>query len=254
MNDVTCIVNGHREGRIFYSSLMSVERAINHSIKCGLRAACHIVLDRSNKDTVEIAEKFSDRCSNSGIPLQISRVDYGDLSLARNHGVNECDSEYICFLDGDDLWCKTWIVDSVQAAKKFGDNYIFHPEYNIYFGGRSDHVLHHVDMEDPDFHMNAFYRLNYWTALTFSRTEIYKLYPYITNQIADGFGYEDWTWNFQTIDAGLKHKVVPGTAHFIRRVDEEGSLLDQTNSSGSIPRVLDIYKPNALVNSSGMIA
>lgn len=242
MKDVTCIVNGHNEGRVLFASLMSVARSLRYAEACGLKVGCHIVLDNVDVATLEIAEKFTQRSIDSGLSVEISKVEYGDLSSSRNFGINACESEFACFLDGDDLWCKTWIVACVQAARIFSGKHVFHPEYNVYFGGRADHVLHHVDMDDSDFHMNAFYRLNYWTALTFASVEIFKSYPYINNRIEDGFGYEDWTWNCQTISAGLKHKVVPGTAHFIRRAAEKESLLDKTNISKSIPRVLDIYK------------
>ncbi len=241
MKDVTCIVNGHNEGRLFSASLKSVERSIEYAEKNGLTARCHIILDRADNDTREIAKAFISSCSEKQIEIEKSEVDYGDLSSSRNHGVLECSTKYVCFLDGDDLWCKNWLTACVQTSQQIGGNLILHPEYNIYFGGRSDHILHHVDMDDDDFDMNAFYRLNYWTALTFAESHILKTHPYINNNIAEGFGYEDWTWNCQTVRAGIKHKIVPGTAHFIRRSVEKGSLLDRTNSSGSIPRVLDLY-------------
>ncbi len=231
--EVTSVVNAHREAHTLTATIRSALRSMQYASKSGIVCKLLIVLDRADTQTKEIATRLVGEAGS------VTEVDFGDLALSRNHAVSICDTEYITFLDGDDLWCETWVVDCVLLAMTRTDPCVFHPEYNIYFGDDSPHVLRHVDMEDPIYEKAAMPRLNYWTALSFGPTQIYRDFPYRELMLNNGFGYEDWSWNKEIIDAGVKHGVVPATAHFIRRSSD--SLLMTTRGSRSIPRVLDIY-------------
>jgi len=142
---------------------------------------------------------------------------------------------------GDDLWSKSWVIGTLLMSRNM-PGCVFHPQYNIYFGDMYPHVLHHVDMDDGDFVYDAIYRENYWTALSFSEKQIYLDNPYVKNELDKGFGYEDWTWNVETVNKGIRHHTVNGTCHFIRRMMGSSSLLNLTNTSRSLPTNLPIYR------------
>jgi len=233
--DISCIVNAHRERHVVHPTLRSVLRSVALARECGLRVDVHVVLDDSDDETREVVARL---IGNDGY---VHHVNYGDLSASRNWAVQHCTGEYLAFIDGDDLWCHQWLVDSLMAARRESRRIVFHPEYNVYFGSAAPHVFHHVDMEDADYQPEFLLRMNYWTALSFARRDIYLEFPYRPNRIDDGFGYEDWTWNHETVTAGIIHKTVTGTSHFIRKGKAGTSLLDQTNQMRAIPRVLDLY-------------
>ncbi|MBX2881885.1 MAG: glycosyltransferase family 2 protein [Granulosicoccus sp.] len=235
---VSCVLNGHREGHLIYPTIRSVKRAIEYARSSGLKTEFLAILDRPDTDTRSIVER---ELKGYG---KVHVVDEGDLGLARNIGARRCQGEYIAFVDGDDLWSQTWLVDAFLLCSSRADETVIHPEYNVYFGFDGAHTLQHVDMEDVDFELNHFYRQNYWTALSFAKRSTYLATPYLKNRISEGFGFEDWSWNFETIDKGVVHKVAPGTTHFIRRGKSGGSLLDDTNRLKSVPRVLDVYRRN----------
>jgi len=236
MADVTCVVNVHRESHLVTPTIKSVQRARKFASACGIDTILVLVLDKTDEDTRSVV---CQQVEESDKVLEISK---GDLALARNEAIKSAESEYVTFLDGDDLWCQTWIVDCFAKASRDGGDCVLHPEYNIYFGNDASHVLKHVDSESERFEFEYIYRQNYWTALSFSKRTVYERFPYKKNTILDGFGYEDWNWNYETLTAGIKHKTVTNTAHFIRRGKDEGSLLDRTNSGGAIPGVLEIYR------------
>lgn len=238
MVEVTCIVNVHRESHLVTPTIRSVQRARDFADKCGLTTNLLVVMDNPDDDTISVINQLVPDTS------QILQVDVCDLALARNEGVRASDSDYICFLDGDDLWCKTWIINSYTKALQMDEECVFHPQYNIYFGNDAEHIFKHVDSESERFVIDYLYRMNYWTALSFANKSVYEKHPYRRNTITDGFGYEDWNWNHETLTAGIKHKVVCNTAHYIRRGKDEKSLLDKTNSAGAIPRILDVYRNN----------
>jgi glycosyltransferase involved in cell wall biosynthesis len=235
MIDVSCVINAHREAHVIHPTIVSVKRAIDYARGCGLVVDLHVVLDRPDERTINVVQR---NLEGEG---EVHTVAFGDLANSRNHAVKQVSGKYVAFVDGDDLWSQNWIVSSFQVAEVSEGDAVFHPEYNIYFGNTWRHVFHHVDMASDDFEIEALLRSNYWTALSFARNELYKRFPYRENTIRHGFGYEDWTWNCETIKAGIVHRIVPGTAHYIRKGKSGESLLAQTNTMKAIPRVLDIY-------------
>lgn len=56
-----------------------------------------VVDDGSNDETAEIAESYIPR-------VKVFRIPNGRQSIARNYGVNRATSEWIAFVDADDLW------------------------------------------------------------------------------------------------------------------------------------------------------
>ncbi|MEE9319344.1 MAG: glycosyltransferase family 2 protein [Granulosicoccus sp.] len=245
MAKITCVVNAHRESNLITPTLKSVSRARQYASNCGLHTHLLVILDNSDDDTISVVEQSIDDDAT------IIATDKCDLALSRNFAVSESSSEYICFLDGDDLWCKSWLVDSYIAAERLSNEVILHPEYNIYFGSEHAHTFKHVDSESSQFESENLLQFNYWTALSFAKRSIYLKYPYKKNTLLDGFGFEDWTWNYETLSGGIMHKTVKNTAHYIRRGKDEPSLLDLTNLNNSVPRILDIYRNQScnLVNS-----
>lgn len=236
MVDVSCVVNAHREGHVIHPTIQTVKLACAYAAECGLSTDVHVILDRPDKRTMNIVER---ELANVG---EVHIVDFGDLAFSRNYSITQCKGEYVTFVDGDDLWCKSWIVDSYLCAQANDDATVLHPEFNIYFGSGDSHVFHHVDMTSPDFEFESFLKINYWTALSFAKREVYSSNPYHKNEILNGFGYEDWTWNYETIKKGLVHKIVPGTAHYIRKGKTGQSLLALTDSMNAIPRIMDLYE------------
>lgn len=238
MNDITCVINGHREGYLARATIQSAIKTVKHARECGLKARIMAVLDNPDDLTRKV---FENALGDGG---ELVEVGYGDLALSRNHAVDLAKSKYVGFLDGDDLWGKNWLVDAFLFSEAQVDECVMHPEFNIIFGGGDAHVFKHVDMLGEDFQVEDLYLRNYWTALSFSTRELYQRHPYRENTIKSGFGYEDWTWNFETIRAGIKHRVVKGTAHYIRKGKEGGSLLEYTNRMVAVPRIHNVYLNN----------
>lgn len=236
MTDITCIVNTHKEGHLVFPTLKSVKRSILYAQELGLSVELLVILDRSDEDTIDIVTRET---STLGRAI---KVDFGDLALSRNHGAKVSSGKYLSYVDADDLWCQTWLVDCFLLAEAHPSETVLHPEYNVYFGNGKEHVLQHVDSESDRFEKEFIYKMNYWTALSFAKRDTYLENPYKKNTIIDGFGYEDWTWNFETLERGIVHKIVPLTAHYIRRGKDEMSLLDLTNAYNAIPKILELYR------------
>lgn len=226
---ITAVINLHNEGFLAYATVRSALKAIEEAKqKMDLKSRLLLVLDNPNDVTISMVDNFS-----KIEYIEIINVDVKDLGLSRNEAVNICDSEYITFLDGDDLWGKDWLWRCYQADKEEkGREIVWHPEANIIFDN-DYHIFHHTDMDSNDFVLDYLRISNYWTALSFAKTEAYRKTPFHRNRIKEGFGYEDWNWNCRTIKEGLTHKVALNTCHFIRR-KKLGSMLQETNAGNCI--------------------
>jgi glycosyltransferase involved in cell wall biosynthesis len=227
--EISIVINAHREGDLLAPSLESALAAADLAAEHGIATETIVVLDRPDDTTREIVERHQRRPA-----LRPDVIDIGDLGGARNHGVTLARGRYVAFLDGDDLWGDAWLVHACRAAREATRPTIWHPEANLIFGDENPHVFLHRDMEDLGFEQDWLRVANYWTALSFAELTIYSAFPYPSNRLAEGFGYEDWSWNISTIAAGITHRTVEGTIHCVRR-KPGGSLLASTVQSGALP-------------------
>lgn len=168
---------------------------------------------------------------------------HADLALSRNKSIDQCQGTFVALLDGDDLWAPNWLNKSIQYARTSPDTpQILHPQYNVYFGRGNQYIFEHIDSSSRSFSADYARHANCWTALSFAKRSHYLEYPYRSNQIDKGFGYEDWTWNVQLLEAGFRHVVIYDTAHFIRQNNFGSSLSDRTRRQKAVPRVRALYK------------
>lgn len=191
----------------------SIRSALRAQSRLEIDSEIHVVLDRPDSLTLKVAEGF-------GPKIKWSVVDFGDLGLARNFGVDNSRFDTIAFLDGDDLWSVNWLAAASEFSAKSGSGYILHPELNYYFNTdsprRSGHITRHISSTSPDFDFTILAQRNYWTALSFGAKEIYKSFPFRSVGAEMGTGFEDWCFNIESLGGGVEHLVVPMTAHFIR--------------------------------------
>lgn len=234
---VSCIVNAHKEGSYLHRSLHSAIRNTEFARLLGIKAEILVVLDNANTETIEVAESIVQRSDET---IRLIHCEYGDLGESRNRGVLEASGDYIAFLDGDDLWGDEWLSGAFIQSLQTDGPCIVHPEFNIYFSKKYTHVVQHIAQDDPSFFKEYFHEQNYWTSLSFSAKGVYLDHPYKTNDLSNYFGYEDWTWNYETLCSGIFHTIVKNSTHYIRRGKREPSLLDQT-SLQSMPRIYPLY-------------
>jgi glycosyltransferase involved in cell wall biosynthesis len=231
MTAITVIVNLHREGRLCLSTLQSVTAAADHARTRGLPCEILVVIDRGDEATARALLPFAAR-------VRVETCDFGDLAAARNYGVTRSAGEFIAFIDGDDLMGSNWLATAADTVARNADREIVaHPRFNFVFGeGLTPRILMHPDMDEEPVDLAFLRGANLWTALSFARAEIYRRFPYKPNAIERGFGYEDWSWNVETVNAGIVHLAPAGTIHFIRR-KASGSLLTLSSQNHILPNL-----------------
>lgn len=223
---LSVIVTAHREGVLAGATANSVKQAMaRFAADTGLASEVILVLDRPNEATATVLEHAFD-----GHALAILRTDLGDPGQARNAGIAAARGQCAAFVDGDDLISANWLSAAWALIDRRPDC-IAQSACNMVFGNERN-LWWHIDSEGPLFDPEYLGWANYWDAMTFARTSIYRRFPFRKNDLKLGFGHEDWHWNAVTIAAGIPHKPVPETMHFKRR--RAGSQMAVVEQSGSV--------------------
>jgi len=233
--DVTVVVTSHHEGRIAHHTMRSLFRSTDFAVERGLAVEVVIVLDRPNRAT----ENYFSRYKNSGIIIK--PADFGDLGLSRNLGISLASGKYVAILDADNLISRNWINEACIYLQKNDKRIVAHPEYQMVFEAKN-FVFRQVSSADERFRLENIIEYNYWDAVCVTRKDVFLECPYEGTTQSQGFGFEDWHWNCQTLAGGVEHHVVPGTVHFMR-MKRSGSLLALTRESNRIIRPSRLFDP-----------
>ncbi|MFD1881670.1 glycosyltransferase family A protein [Paracoccus pacificus] len=211
---ISAIVTGHRERRLSIPTLRSFGNAIADAQAQGYTVEAILCLDRPDTLTEEIFHRFAPP------KARILTMDHGDQGKVRNDAVVAATGQFVAFLDGDDLWQKSWLHRAADFLIASGrDDYVAHPAYNYFFEGQAT-TFRQIDQDSPDFDIDLLRMRNYWDALSMAPRSIHERFPYAHRDIPNGWALEDWQWNEETIAAGIRHKIVPDTVLFKRRQKE----------------------------------
>lgn len=224
---LTVVINVHREGRQLHPTIKSATRSLERARASGLTGELLLILDTPDPETKEYCLEF--------LPpnTRVQEISVRDLGLARNAGVQAAEGEYVAFLDGDDLFAPNWLECAHNFMQSDDRELVLHPSLVIYFENRQA-TWNLIDQEDPTFCRSVLLEHNLWPALSFAKRSTYLKVPFRSSALKDGFGYEDWLFNCDSIAAGMIHKVVPNTVHCIREKSWKRSLLRDTISSNCI--------------------
>lgn len=230
---VSVIITAHREGVIVGATLRSAFEAISYlSDVYGRAAEIVVMLDNADQVTRSIVE------GGLGSAGRVVETKLGDPGQVRNAGVDYATGEFVAFLDGDDLWSYNWLAEAYALASTRPD-VVVHSNCNVVFG-QEKNIWWHIDSEGPLFDPAYLEWGNYWDAMAFARTEIYRRFRFRPNDLSLGFGHEDWHWNVMTVRAGVPHKPAPQTVHFKRR--RHGSVSAKVNERNGTVWPQEIHK------------
>lgn len=214
--DYTCILNLHKEGVLAHRAMKSIEAQMKRAAEDGFYGELIVVIDAGDTGTMGVAINMREVMHKASLNVQIKFVDFKDLGMSRNFGVEHAQGDFVFFFDGDDVWGETWVSKGISALVGLPHGCVVHPQLIMNFG--SDKLYwHHADSRDPKCDVSSFMVTNHWTAHGGARRELYLTHPYRKVSADEGFGYEDWEWNSRTLGLGIHHIIAPETVHFIRK-------------------------------------
>jgi len=93
-----------------------------------------VIDDGSEDDSLSVAHAVAE--SSSEIPVRVYGIEHGGRSKARNYGLERSDSEYVVFLDSDDLLNKDflfWTCSAIEVMPEvpfvYSYYYVYNPPY-----------------------------------------------------------------------------------------------------------------------------
>ena len=232
-NSITCIITFHKEGLLAHKTLLSIERCRKYAEKYNIEVHFICTLDRADEETTRVVKEHPVIRSTD----KIFDIDVGDLGLSRNYGVQHTQTNYISIHDGDDYYGEDLLKKYIDYATVHHNEIILHNSLTFHFD-----IAHTVEIKNlylsEKLENIGFY--NYFPTHSFGLTKIYKEIPYREKDFKNGFGYEDWLWNLETLDRGYKHYIVPNTYYFYRR-KIQNSLYLEAEASGAMLYSIDFF-------------
>jgi hypothetical protein len=205
------IITYSDEKDFIVSAVLSVDQAISNAQAIFPNVTfSRVVVADSNFFDFEFIEKLDLQGWN------IYRVEFNSLAKSRNFACTNSNSQYLCFLDADDLMGENWLKACIYEIRnsKFDSKVIYRPERIYYF----DEIVKKVRIQISHslryfFLISKLQNQNIYISPHFSSTELLRLYPYPekTDQV-----WEDWEWNILTISNGISQKVIPETFWGVR--------------------------------------
>ena len=215
MTSLEVIIVGHNEGKIIRETISSVNNAINlaKSEYSEVTLVKTIILDDPSEETKATIDVYA-KDYNKLI------VKENDLGLTRNTAVQNSFSEFICFIDGDDLMSISWIlsclkiINSRNMYKK-----VLHPQYFIHFHQEIKRIIFQSTNLSKNNLIKFLFFQNLWGSPVTAARNIFIETPYKKNCLSEGFAWEDWSWNRETTFKGFRHEIIPNSCYFIRSDD-----------------------------------
>lgn len=232
--DLTVAITAHDETLVAGPSLLSVEAAILQAEQAGFKVERLIGLDNPTEGATLYFRR--DELSK----WKIEEFSFADPFRVRNAMVELGTGKWIAFVDADDLVSENWFMKAalrLAEAEKREEKIIVHPELNWIFEGHES-VFVKPDMDEEIFLPHYLYFANYYDMMAMAPRQAALDIPYGHRDLKNGFGYQDWQWNIETIGAGWRHASVKDTIIFKRR--RMNSVSEVNRSRRCVVRDLDV--------------
>lgn len=240
MIDISVIICGHNEGRLIHRTITSVLRAVDYAkLKKNLEIEIIISLDNPSEEMFDYINnsKYRDRFVSY-------TNNFIDLALSRNFAATKARGKYLAFIDGDDIFCETWLLKSFDKAENYKEECILHPEYFISFEAKN-HLWKRISSVDPSFRFGSLFAYNLWDATIFLNASLMKRFNFKACPKDSGWGYEDYDFFCNTLGSDVPHLIVEETVVFVR-AKSYGSMLQNYASTYRVLYRNKLFEPSIL--------
>lgn len=209
--DLTIGVTAHNEGILAHKTMLSIFEAAKLLDQHKITYEILVHIDNGDKLTKDCFKSFNDP------HLRIIEGNFGDAGPSRNNLAKNAKGKYVSFLDADDLISSNWYYDAYQKLSTTKEKIIVHPEYNLTFGTdvKQQVMWRQSDSIDRPTDLFLAVGVNRWTSCAAAKREIFLDAPYPA--AGDGYGNEDYWFNTDLLDKGVKHLVITNAIQFYRQ-------------------------------------
>ncbi len=181
----------------------SIQRAVDSILKQKLQPKSIIIIDDGSTDnSSEIAKNLS----SEHPAIKYIYQDNKGVSVARNRGIEESDTDFICLLDADDVWEPNYMVNLTELYKHVDDADLYCLAYQMYseYGMLKPKVALAANFKGVVENFISTYSKGYGlihtSAICFRKTFIQKIGGFPEGE---NFGEDLYVW----LKAGLEGKI-----------------------------------------------
>lgn len=232
---LSVIITAHHEGLLAHKTMLSIFRSLKHVEKARLPYEIIVHIDNGDRPTLDYYNRYK-----SDPRFAIYQNHFGDPALSRNFAAQKAQGEYLSFVDSDDLVSENWYLDGIKALDAASDkNLLVHANVNLTFGVDVKEPVIQFNEPSADRAMNAMTMLgeNNWHSFVMGPKEIFEQFPY--PETKNGYGHEDYTFNTNTLAAGIAHGVIKNSILFYRQKSDSVSI--SNNSSNAIQPYSELF-------------
>jgi hypothetical protein len=213
MNDqgVEVMLFAQAQGNFLGGSLASIRRAAAYAEARGLDVALTAVLHAPTPLTLRMAE-----CSLDA-RWRVLDLPAANLDQARNAARLALRRQFAAFVDGDDLWCETWLDAACAAAK--AEPAVWRPEVLLTFGN-DFHTSEGYSAVFQPLHLSnpALLLVNDLLPSGFvAPREVLATHPWPPSDSERGWQAVDRWWSCEVAAGGREHRAIASTFHYRRR-------------------------------------
>lgn len=230
--NLSIIITAHDEGILLHKALLSVFSALSFASIDDYEVIIHI--DNETEET----RKYLNSSAFNFKSVKVYRNSFGDVGLSRNFCINKASGKYVFIFDADDLISENFFKVALEILDK-NDKVLVHPESCLSFedAGKYRNLWRMTSSKDVKSDAFVMLEKNKWISSVIGNRNIFLSYPY--KPTCDGYGNEDYALNTDTINAGIRHLVAPGTVYFYRK--GPSSLLAKSTVKGFAQRKSDLF-------------
>jgi len=231
--DLTVAVTAHNEGLIAHKTMRSILEAAKKLEEKNISYEILIHIDNGDEITKNYFKRYQQMPN-----MQIFENSFGDPGPSRNFLVAKANGTYISILDGDDLISDNWLILAYELLKSQKEEVIVHPEGILTFGTEVSNVLT-LQTETLPREKDTIVLLgeNRWCAILMAKTETILRFPY--RHLTGGYSHEDYVFNIETTEAGIRHLIAKKTVLFYRR--SKNSRLSSSNNGNLIIPYMGLF-------------
>ena len=231
--DLTVAVTAHNEGLVAHKTMRSILEATKRLEEKKISYEILIHIDNGDQITKDYFKRYA-KMPN----VVIYENNFGDPGPSRNFLAQKASGEYLTFLDGDDLISDNWLVVAYGALIGATEEAIVHPEGILTFGTEVNNVLT-IQTETLPREKDTIVLLgeNRWCAILMAKTSTLLKFPY--QHLTGGYSHEDYVFNVETTNAGIKHIIAKETILFYRR--SNNSRLSSSNNMNQIIPYMEFF-------------